>query len=172
MKISNTNTKYVNGDTQTLFDVSSADNILVKENKDMLDLELKLLDNDVKAIMNQLAPKHYFIDTSQNSSIGASAFVITIVNNVVYLSGRLVAKQALNGEYKLTLPISCRPKAEYVGNWAPVIIDGVIYRMHLDIHRNSGNELYLFFYDTIPQGASVVTNLCYPLDDEYYAEPQ
>lgn len=172
MKISNTTKVYVNEETQTLFDVSSTDNILVKENKNMLDLELKLLENDVKAIMNQLAPKHYFIDTSQNSSIGGSAFVITIVNNVVYLSGRLVAKQALNGEYKLTLPISCRPKAEYVGNWAPVIIDGNIYRMHLDIHRSSGNVLNLYFYDTIPQGCSVVTNLCYPLDDEYYAETQ
>lgn len=172
MKISNTTKVYVNEETQTLFDVSSADNILVKENKNMLDLKLKLLDNDVKAIINQLTPKHYQIDTSVIPAIGGSAFHITIINNVVYLSGRLVAKQALNGEYKLTLPISCRPKAEYVGNWAPVIIDGVIYRMHLDIHRNRGNELCLYFYDTIPQGASVVTNLCYPLDDEYYPEPQ
>lgn len=172
MKISNTTKMYVNKETQTLFDVSSADNILVKENKDMLDLELRKINNNIKAIMNQLEPKHYQIDTSVIPAIGGSAFHITIINNVVYLSGRLVAKQALNGEYKLTLPISCRPKAEYVGNWAPVIIDGNIYRMHLDIHRNSGNVLNLYFYDTIPQGSSVVTNLCYPLDDEYYAEPQ
>lgn len=165
MNIINTIKNYFkNNENKINMSLTSTDNVLMKEKIEMLDLKIKELENLTQANINLTENRHYTIDTSTNPDLGAGEFDLCISNNIVYMTGRLVAKRALHGEYYLQLPVNVRPKTSYVGYWTNIIINGTNYRMHIQVERNHPNRLLVYSYDTIPITEGFVFNLIYPLD--------
>lgn len=168
MKIINTIKKYFNVTSKNNFSLSSSDNILLKDKLEMLDLKLKEHENLIQGLINYTNVTHYVPDTSQNENIGADEFDIAITNNMVNMSGRLISKTNLNGEYYVNLPVNLRPKRAYVGYWANIIADGVNYRFHIQVEKSHPSRLLIFSYDNFPVGKSMVFQLTYALDDNAY----
>lgn len=169
MKIINTLKKFIdNNIVKFNFSKSSSDNILLKEKIETLDLKLKELENLAQGSINLLKNRHFIVDTSQNENLGAAEFDLCITDNIVIMSGRLASKKQLNGYYYVDLPINVRPKAEYVGYWAPVIVDGQPYRFHIQVERKNPNRLNVYSYENFPAGNSIVFQLVYSLDDTAY----
>lgn len=168
MKIINTIKKYFNVTSKNNFSLSSSDNILLKDKLEMLDLKLKEHENLIQGLINYTNVTHYVPDTSQNENIGAGEFDIAITNNIVNMSGRLVSKTNLNGQYYVDLPINLRPKRQYVGYWANIIVDGVNYRFHIQVEKSNPSRLNIFSYDNFPAGSGMVFQLTYALDDNAY----
>ena len=165
MNIINTLKNYFkNNENKINMSLSSSDNVLLKEKLEMLDLKIKELENLAQGTINLTKNRHYVVDSSNNPDLGATEFDLCISNNIVYMSGRLSAKHQLNGQYYLDLPINVRPKTSYVAYWAPVIVDDVIYKFHINVNKEDPNRLSIFSYDNFPASASIVFNLTYPLD--------
>lgn len=165
MNIINTIKNYFkNNENKINMSLSSSDNVLLKEKLEMLDLKIKELENLAQGTINLTKNRHYVVDSSNNPDFGATEFDLCISNNIVYMSGRLVSKHQLNGQYYLDLPINVRPKTSYVGYWAPVIVDGVIYKFHINVDKANPNRLSIFSYDNFPASAGIVFNLTYALD--------
>lgn len=165
MNIINTIKNYFkNNENKINMSMTSSDNVLLKEKLEMLDLKIKELENLTQGTINLTKNRHYVADSSNNPDLGASEFDICISNNIVYMSGRLVAKHALNGQYYLDLPINLRPKTSYVGYWANIIINGTNYRFHIQVDRAYPNRLNIYSYDTLPESEGFVFNLTYALD--------
>ena len=163
MKIINTIKKYFNDETKENFSTTSTDNVYEKLNNDMLDLKIKEIDNMLQALVNFTEVKQYTINTSNNEYVGGTAFNMSISNNIVYFSGRLVSKQALQGEVILDLPIDVPPLIEYTGIRTIVLESGNEYRIQVIIEQDHPNKMKLFFYDTFPQGIGLVINFSYPI---------
>ena len=169
MKLINTLKKFIdNNIVKFNFSKSSSDNILLKEKIEILDLKLKELENLAQGSINLLKNRHFIVDTSQNNDFGASEFDLSITDNIVIMCGRLSSKQQLNGQYYLDLPINVRPKTSYVGYWAPVIVDGVTYKFHINVDKANPNRLSIFSYDNFPAGSSIVFQIVFPLDNTAY----
>lgn len=169
MNIINTIKNYFkNNENKINMSLSSSDNVLLKEKLEMLDLKIKELENLAQGTINLTKNRHYVVDTSNNPDFGATEFDLCISNNIVYMSGRLVAKHQLNDQYYLDLPINVRPKTSYVGYWAPVIVDGVTYKFHINVDKANPNRLSIFSYDNFPAGSSIVFQIVFPLDNTAY----
>lgn len=165
MNIINTIKNYFkNNENKINMSLSSSDNVLLKEKLEMLDLKIKELENLAQGTINLTKNRHYLVDSSNNPDLGSTEFDLCISNNIVYMSGRLVSKHQLNGQYSLDLPINVRPKTSYVGYWANIIVDGVNYKFHIDVNKANPNRLNIYSYDNFPSNAGIVFNLTYPLD--------
>lgn len=169
MKIINTLKKYYkNNETKNNFSNSSTDNILLKEQLKTLDLKIKEQDNLIQGLINFTNIKHYTIDTTENENFNAVELDISVTNNIVIMSGRLISKTQLSGQYYITLPTNLRPKNGYVGYWANIIVDGNNYRFHIQVDKAYPSRLNIFSYDTFPIGSPIVFQLTYALDDTAY----
>lgn len=166
MKIINTIKNYFKSSENKInLSYSSSDNILLKQEVESLDLKLKEHENLIQGLINYTKTRYYKPDTSENENLGAGEFDIIVTNNIVNMSGRIIAKTDLSGQYYMTLPSNFRPKADYVGYWTTVIVDGVEYKFHIQVDRTYPNRLNIYSYDTFPSGSSIVFQLTYPLDN-------
>ena len=165
MNIINTIKNYFkNNENKINMSLSSSDNVLLKEKLEMLDLKIKELENLAQGTINLTKNRHYLVDSSNNPDLGATEFDLCISNNIVYMSGRLVSKHQLNGQYYLDLPINVRPKTSFVGYWANIIVDGVNYKFHITVEKANPNRLSIYSYDNFPANNSIVFNITYALD--------
>ena len=164
MNIINTIKNYFkNNENKVNMSLTSTDNVIMKEKLEALDLKIKELENLAQGTINLTKNRHYEVTASDD--IGTTEFDLTITNNIVNMSGRLVSKHQLNGQYYLDLPINVRPKTSHVGYWANVIVDGVNYRFHIQVDRSHPNRLNIFSYDTFPSSNGIVFQLTYLLDN-------
>lgn len=167
MKIINTLKSYFkNEEIKKDYTITTIDNVYDKDTSNSLDYEIEMLKKKCDFYDKYFTRYDYDLTSvdDQNDHFGLSQLSVSVIAGYCIITGRLATSTNVSGGEVIKFPVNLSPNVEYVGYGTTAVIDGVEYKIRLVIEQSNPSQMYIYFYDEIPSGKSVLINMVYPLD--------